>query len=125
MLMRFLFVLIALAGAACNKSSNDTVVTPQPDAVLEVTVRDGYMVNQTANDSLLPNATVTLYVNEDDLVNHENVVRSGVTDSTGLVTFTQLNEASHYLYVERSGYGSSQQQVNTPQHSNTKLTVLL
>jgi hypothetical protein len=112
---------------SCNKKNDDITedVTPQHNAKLEVTVYDQYIYNSTLQDSLLPNATVTLYNNEDDAFNEVNIQRVATTGTNGLVVFSQLDSTHYILHVTHAIQGSDEQFVETPNNSVTKLDVLL
>jgi hypothetical protein len=75
-------------------------------------------------DSLLPGASVVLFNNADDANDSINVQRAAITGANGLVVFSQLDSSKYILRVS-SATVSSQQEIETPNNSVTKLDVLL
>lgn len=92
------FILVA-AVLGCNSdpvpvsSGNGTALNRQ----LKITVRNVYDVGPPARDSLLPEAIVSLYENEQDREVDLRVRREGITDEDGLLIFDFIASDVYYL----------------------------
>ena len=83
-----LFILFT----ACSKEKTEYIDnTPQ----LEVTVVD-------LSHTTVADATVTLYASEVDLKAKTNSLKSGTTNSEGIVLFSDLEENVYYFYAEKA-----------------------
>ncbi len=46
-------------------------------------------------------ATVTLYDSEEDLLSDKQIINFGLTDSTGVIVFVDLQETIYYFKIEK------------------------
>lgn len=95
-------VLFVATIIGCSKNSDSPA---QQKTVLKITVTDG--------GSIVPGATVKLYTSLTDFQNGTNVNLSGVTDNTGVATFTDVAAINYYFYVQNGCKDNYNGQVGT------------
>ena len=119
-------MLCFLCLIACKKEKPETSETSKsipPNRHLKVTVRHIYNLNGQLNDSLLPSASVKLYLDTFSRKNDFDLVTLKSTDSLGDAKFLHLKENYYYLRVIHNSLGILDDEVSTPDKSTSFLEV--
>lgn len=87
----WLAFLIGVIMVSCTKTEHKDM-SPQ----LKIIVKNHDL-------SIVLEATVDLYQNVDDFQQGINVIKTGITDQTGSILFSDLDEIVYYFYAEHEG----------------------
>jgi hypothetical protein len=58
------------------------------------------IIVKDSGKNLVTGVSVNLYMTKEDFQEAVNLVKSGITDSTGMVLFTELEEVNYYFYAK-------------------------
>lgn len=87
------FLIVFFFATLLVSCSKETIYIDNPPQ-LEIVVID-------VNNNKIPNAIVTIYLNEDDWQNKTNSIEQQNTDANGTVLFENLEEVIYYFYVQK------------------------
>ncbi|MEM7101927.1 MAG: hypothetical protein AAF502_02275 [Bacteroidota bacterium] len=118
------FVLLMLI--ACGEE--EVIITPPTPttASLTVTVVSCDVQNDPFCDNTTPinQAEVKLYENANDRNNETNPISSCLTNSSGVCNFLGLTNENQFIQVKASGFGTMDEEENTPANTISFLEVI-
>lgn len=111
-----LALALVLGLASCSDEEVPTTSTNAPNInrVLNITVSHIYYEQGYQQDSLVPDATVTLYETTDDRLNGTDELAARTTSTTGKVSFGYMNYQTYYLQVVHPDLGTLNRQFTFP-----------